>query len=173
MLFIISGQGPHRRLSDLTSSPWSEVWFDKSESQVICASDEGLESRLIYILSKWGAGLGISEISAPTPQMGSDIDRMTEDSDCATWAILGWLGDARGLEADMNIELLALRYQKQLVEEDSQVGGSNRLSESIVETSSHYVRAPSLPTPIHGADSVDADLVDRLEGLCRRKIGDM
>ena len=52
MLVITSGQGPYRRLSDLTSCPWrppGEVWFEKSGSRVIRAGDEGLKARLVYL----------------------------------------------------------------------------------------------------------------------------
>jgi hypothetical protein len=43
---------------------------------------------------------------------------------------MGRFADFRGAEADMKIELLTLRRQQQLVEDDSQVGGSDDFSES-------------------------------------------
>lgn len=89
----------------------SEVWFEKSGSRVIRAGHEGLKARLVHLSQEWGAKLEMSTISTPAREMGSEIDMMpvAEDSGSATRAILGWLGDARGLDADMNIELLALR----------------------------------------------------------------
>jgi hypothetical protein len=168
MLFITSGQGPNRRLSDLSSSPWrppGEVWFEKSGSHVIRAGDEGLKARLVYLSWEWGAEVEQGQISSPTLQVGSDIDRMAEDSGCATRAILGWLADLHGAEADMNIELLALWRQQQLVEEDSQVGGSDRFSESesVLGTPNLDRVTPSRIIPIHGAGFADADLLERLD----------
>ena len=71
-----------------------------------------------------------SEITPITSQVGSYITKMAEDSGCATRAIVGWLSDAHMPEADMNIELLAFRYQ-QLVEDDFQVGASDSLGARI------------------------------------------
>ena len=106
-----------------------------------------------------------SGISALTQQMGSDIDTIADDSGCATRAILGWLGDARGPDADMNIELLTLRHQQQLVEDDSHVGGSDYLSESasIVNVAKLEVTTSNRTIQIHSPGFVDADLVDRLD----------
>ena len=168
MLFITSGQGPHRRLSDLSSSPWrppGEVWFEKSGSHVIRAGDVGLKAQLVYLSWEWRPKLELSETSGPQWETGTDINRMAEDSGCATRAILGWLGNARGPEADINVELLALRQQQQLVEDDSQVGGSGSLSgsDSGLLAPSQDRTTPSPTVPIHGVDFADADLVDQLE----------
>lgn len=114
LIFMTSSQGPHRRLSDLTSSPWrppGEVWFEKSGCRVIRAGHEGLKAQLVHLSWEWGAKLEMSTISTPARQMGSEINMMAEDSGSATRAILGWLGNACGQDADMNIELLALQHQ--------------------------------------------------------------
>ena len=77
-------------------------------------------------------------------------------------AILGWLANLHGAEADMNIELLALRRQQQLVEDDSQVGGSDRFSgsESVLGTLDRATTSRIIP--IHGAGLADGDLLERL-----------
>ena len=168
MLFITSGQGPNRRLSSLSSSPWrppGEVWFEKSGTRIIRAGNEGLKAQLVYLSWEWGATVESNAISSSTTQAGPDIDRMAEDSGCATRAILGWLADSRGPEADMNVELLALRHQQQLVEDDSQVGGSDHLSESqsILDTPTPNIITPSRTMPIHLTNYTDADLMDQLD----------
>jgi hypothetical protein len=64
MLFITSGQGPHRRLCHLTSLPWrppGDVWFEKSSSRVVRAGEEGLKAGLVYLSWEWGAEAGQSD----------------------------------------------------------------------------------------------------------------
>jgi hypothetical protein len=58
---------------------------------------------------------------------------MAETSGTATRAVLGWLEDIRGSEADLNVEFQALQHQIQMVEDDSQVGGSDHLSDSFLD----------------------------------------
>jgi hypothetical protein len=65
----------------------------------------------------------------------------------------------------MNIELLALRHQQQLVEDDSQICGSDQISgsESVFGSSSQKASAPNPTIPIHTGEFVDADVVYQLD----------
>jgi hypothetical protein len=136
MLFITSGQGPEGRLREITSCPWKppgDILFENSDSKVVGMGSVDARARLIYNTWRWGERSVVHPHSAKFAVGTQSQERMVETSGTATRAVLGWLEDIRGSEADLNVELQALQHQIQMVEDDSQVGGSDHLSDSFLD----------------------------------------
>jgi hypothetical protein len=168
MLFLMSGRGPEGRLKDATGCPWrppGDVLFERSSNNVILVGNMGVSCRLIYNAWEWGEHPA-AELPRGKPCADlSSMDEMAERSGTATRAVLGWLEDIRGPDADLNVELRALQLQIQVVEDDSHVGGSTRYSDSFSNID-HVL--PENPQRLLGAlgrrKFADADLIDPWSG---------
>jgi hypothetical protein len=169
ILFLMSGRGPEGRLKDATSCPWrppGDVLFEMSSNNVILVGNMGVSGRLIYNAWEWGEH-SAAELPRGKPCADlSSMDEMAERSGTATRAVLGWLEDIRGPDADLNVELRALQLQIQVVEDDSHVGGSTRYSDSFSNVDRLIL--PENPQRLLGAlgrkKFADADLIDPWSG---------
>jgi len=153
MLFLTSGHGPQGRLVDIASCPWKppgDVLFDKTSSKVLLLGNSEATARLVYNTWVWGNQPSTKQPPAKFVFGPDSLDQMAEKSGAATRAVIGWLENERGPDADINVELHALRHQIRLVEDDSHIGGSDQLSHSFSDISS--------PIPPHIPQNTEASL---------------
>ena len=174
ILFTTSGDGPQGNLIDPPICPWrppGDVRLELSKAKVIEMAHINATIRLYYNDWRWDEGPRAVDVHSPAFHSAS-FDQMVESSGAVTRALLGWLEDMRGSEADFNPELEGLKDQIRRVEEDEDVGGSNNLSDdtSIVNpTSDHHL--PSLRGNV-GQEFDDVELIDSWNGDINEFCGD-